>query len=255
MAFTLAHCIVAIPLSKLFKHRMPFASLAIGSMTPDLYRLFSSQSGEISHQWSGLIYPNFFIGLFFYCIWYFIYKPTWLYFLEIKNNQEPMYSNYVQQFAFISLGLILGCITHFIWDGLTHTDYRTFIFHDILSQHIFIFQKHYAVHSMLQILSSLASLLFLAFFIYQYKISNLKFKKVKQQDRKMIMSIVFISILSGIFNAYLYIQNILPTAFEQHTYYFSGRIFNKFTVGMMVVSLVLCILFNFKTYKNATSHL
>jgi hypothetical protein len=254
MAFTLAHCIVAIPLSKLFNHRMPFAALVIGSMTPDLYRLFSSQSGEISHQWSGLIYPNFFIGLFFCFIWYFIYKPTLLYFLETQQKTKPTYSSDIQRFSFISLGLILGCITHIIWDGLTHADYRTFIFHDILSQHISLFQKNYAVHSILQILSSLAGLLFLTFFIYQYKISNLKFKKIKQQDKKMIICIIFISILSGIFNAYFYIQNILPTAFEQHTYYFLGRIFNKFTVGMMVISLISCILFNFKIYKHSLYH-
>ena len=234
---------------------MPFATLVIGSMTPDLYRLFSSQSGEISHQWSGLIYPNFFIGLFFCFIWYFIYKPTLLYFIETQQKTKPTYSNDVQQFAFISLGLILGCITHFIWDGLTHADYRTILFHDILSLHVSIFQKTYPLHSILQIISSICSLLFLIFFIYKYQRSQFRFKRIKQQDQRIIISIIILSVLSGVFNAYLYTLNILPTSFEQHIYYFSGRIFNKFTVGMMVTSLCLCTLFNFRVYKNRIFHL
>ena len=39
MPFTLSHAILAPPLSKLSGNRLPIAALAIGTMTPDLYRV------------------------------------------------------------------------------------------------------------------------------------------------------------------------------------------------------------------------
>ncbi len=67
MPFTISHAVIAPPLSKLSRNTLPVAALAIGSMTPDLYRLFTMQSGMLTHQWKGLIYPNLTLGLIFLC--------------------------------------------------------------------------------------------------------------------------------------------------------------------------------------------
>ena len=45
-------------------------------MTPDLYRLFTMQSGMLTHQWQGLFYPNLALGLLFSAIWYLLYRPV-----------------------------------------------------------------------------------------------------------------------------------------------------------------------------------
>ncbi|WP_416172827.1 DUF4184 family protein, partial [Escherichia coli] len=39
MPFTLSHAILAPPIAKLSDQRLPVAALAIGCMTPDLFRL------------------------------------------------------------------------------------------------------------------------------------------------------------------------------------------------------------------------
>ena len=65
MPFTLSHAVLAPPLSKLTKGHLPIAALAIGCMTPDLYRLFTDESIDTTHQWSGILFPNLPIGLFF----------------------------------------------------------------------------------------------------------------------------------------------------------------------------------------------
>ncbi len=39
MPFTISHAVIAPPIAKLSRNNLPIAALAIGSMTPDLYRL------------------------------------------------------------------------------------------------------------------------------------------------------------------------------------------------------------------------
>ncbi|ENU25615.1 hypothetical protein F992_03359 [Acinetobacter modestus] len=65
MPFTLSHAVLAPPLSKLSKGHLPVAALAIGCMTPDLHRLFTQETIALTHQWSGILFPNLPIGLFF----------------------------------------------------------------------------------------------------------------------------------------------------------------------------------------------
>ncbi len=61
MPFTLAHTVIASPISKISKNKLPIAALAIGSMTPDLFRLFSNSSGLETHTWTAIFYPNLFL--------------------------------------------------------------------------------------------------------------------------------------------------------------------------------------------------
>ncbi|MFX4717702.1 DUF4184 family protein, partial [Acinetobacter baumannii] len=65
---------------------LPVAALAIGSMTPDLYRLFTVQSGMLTHQWKGLLYPNLALGLLFCVIWYLLYRPVVYRFFGIQHD-------------------------------------------------------------------------------------------------------------------------------------------------------------------------
>lgn len=65
MPFTLSHAVLAPPISYLTGNRLPVAALAIGSMVPDLYRLFTHTNSNITHLWSSLIHPDLWIGLIF----------------------------------------------------------------------------------------------------------------------------------------------------------------------------------------------
>lgn len=251
MAFTLSHCIVAVPLSKIFLKWIPIAAIAIGSMTPDLYRLFSSSSGKISHQWTGLIYPNMFIGVLFCLLWYFIYKPTLFYFVTSKNNKNDLFLklNLFQKSVSIICGLILGCITHLIWDGFTHLDYRTLFFHDTLAQYITIGNKTFPLYTILQISSSILALPLLFWMIYTYIKNELIFKKVTKNDLIFSCFIILGSLLLGCLSAYIYIENITTSPWSNHRYYFLGRIANKFLIGFLIASSILCILFQIIKFK------
>jgi len=243
MAFTLSHCIVAIPLTKFFKQRIPFASIAIGSMTPDLYRLLTTQSGFVSHQWTSVIVPNLFIGLLFCFLWYYIYKPT-LSYIFISKYPKTNQSNHLIRFFLLIIGLLLGCITHLIWDGLTHLDHRTLLFHTILSQEFIIFNQSYALHFLLQIFSSFIALPVLFYFMYQYFKNYMQLKIESLGYLKAILCIFILSTLAGSLYSFCYIFYLTPNIFNQNAYYYLGRILNLFTVGFLISSTIFCLILN-----------
>src|SRR5690606_34515575 len=68
------------------------------------------------------------------------------------------------------LAVIIGTATHLIWDGLTHVDFRTFAFHEVLAQHSQLFGKSYPLHRILQIGTSVIVLpLILWMSLHYYK--------------------------------------------------------------------------------------
>ena len=58
MPFTLSHAVLAPPIAKLTGNRLPIAALAIGTMTPDLYRLMVQTEIHLNHQFKGIINPD-----------------------------------------------------------------------------------------------------------------------------------------------------------------------------------------------------
>ncbi|ENV04723.1 hypothetical protein F968_00076 [Acinetobacter sp. NIPH 817] len=169
MPFTISHAVIAPPLSKLSQNTLPVGALAIGSMTPDLYRLFTVQSSMLTHQWKGLIYPNLALGLVFCAVWYFLYRPVVYRFFGVQHDLGL--SSLKRIFIFfigVIFALIVGIATHLIWDGLTHSDFRTFVFKDVLATTIHFFGHPYPLHRLLQLGSSALALPFLGWMGIHY---------------------------------------------------------------------------------------
>mgnify|MGYP003419287733 FL=1 len=128
MPFTLAHPVIESPISKILKNKLPIAALAIGSITPDLFRLFSNSSGLETHTWTAIFYPNLFLGLAFCCLWYGLFRPTLYSCLSLKDDLNISSFLYFCRFlGLICIALIIGNTTHILWDGFTHLDSRTLI--------------------------------------------------------------------------------------------------------------------------------
>src|SRR5690606_1495023 len=152
MPFTVSHAVLAPPISYLTGNRLPVAALPIGCMVPALYRLFTSINSNVTHLWSSLFHPDLCICLAFCAIWYLIYRPVIYRFIGIQHDLKI--HNILSALKFIlvmCLALIVGTATHLICDGLTHVDFRTFAFHDVLAQHFQLFGKSYPLHRILQI--------------------------------------------------------------------------------------------------------
>lgn len=251
MPFTISHAVIAPPLSKLSGNRLPIAGLAIGSMTPDLYRLFTVHEFTISHQWQGLFFPNLFIGLGFCLLWYLLYRPLFLRFL---NLNKPLNLISLQQkvtfFVYLNISILIGIATHLIWDGLTHVDFRTFAFRDFLSQTIMIYQHQYPLHKVLQIGSSIIVLpimLWMMVHYYQKYRSSFNANKPTQYFTYLIL---FISIFVGLYKYISFAQGLGAAPWNADLYSFIGRSVNQFAQGFLMSFTFGCLIYRVLIYLN-----
>ncbi len=243
MPFTISHTVLAPFISKLSQNKLSIAPLAIGCMAPDLFRLFSDDTSLFSHHWQAILYPNLLIGWLFCVLWYVLYRN---YFYSLLCLNDPIeLPNLKSKFLFfiqISFGLILGNITHLLWDGLSHSDARTFIFADFLAQNIQIFHQTYPMHRVLQIGFSVVALPILFYFCQQYyRQYHVDYLYTKKMRQMILLSFIFVLGLSSIFT-WWFIQKHLMVLLPHHLYFFIGKSFNQFAqMSLLFLSLVCCI--------------
>ncbi|MBF7696522.1 DUF4184 family protein [Acinetobacter rathckeae] len=182
MPFTISHAVLAQPLARLSQGKLPIAALAVGCMAPDLIRFFVENDHNASHQWSAIIEPNLFIGLFFSALWYIFYRPM-LYQIFALNDpiDMPTWRKKIFFIVMTIVAIMIGTVTHLLWDGFTHADARTLVFYEQLSKNISVFGHLISIHMLLQLLSSAIPLPIIAYMIYryvkQYRVSVLFVKK------------------------------------------------------------------------------
>nr|WP_174507398.1 DUF4184 family protein [Acinetobacter sp. Marseille-Q1620] len=244
MPFTLSHTVLAPPIAKLSGQRLPIAALAIGCMTPDLYRILSRTEITLNHQFKGIIYPDLFVGTIFCLLWYCLYRPV-IYKVAGLQDTLKLY-NFKKILTFsimIILSIIIGTVTHIIWDGLTHSDFRTIAFHSFLQRPVTLFQYTFPMHRILQITSSVIALPFIFWMIYHY---YLKHKTPQTTSIKTTrFGLVLLSL--GIFFSYaFYVFIAKHTGFiPQHDdlYNVIGFFFKYFTQGALIFLTFGCLIF------------
>lgn len=250
MPFTLSHAVLAPPLSKLSGNRLPIAALAIGTMTPDLYRVLVKTEIYLNHQFKGIIYPDLLVGLLFCLLWYSLYRPLLFKFLGV---QKPLniasFSIFFKFLIWMILAIILGTATHIIWDGLTHLDFRTFAFKAFLAQPVSMFDRIYPMHKVLQIGCSAVALPFLMWmglhYFFKYSVSQIRNPKVNF----FCISLFVTAFFSGCLY-YVYIAK--STGFvpqDTDLYVLIGFFMKFFTQGSALCFTLGCLLFHYLNYK------
>lgn len=244
MPFTLSHMVLAPPLHRLSKQRLPLAALSIGCMTPDLYRLFTSQTIDITHQWLGIISYDLVLGLLLCCLWYLLYRPVLFQFL---NLHWPLRLHHPQDYLIFilmsALAIMLGSTTHIIWDGVTHLDARTFAFHDFLAQTIIIGSKAFPLHSILQISCSILALPILLLMCRHYLNQHRANTPVLPWINRYAIILLSCSFLAGCLAYYQFTHNLSLSYIQTHLYDYIGRSLNHFASYFLVTFSVGCVLF------------
>jgi uncharacterized protein DUF4184 len=134
MPFILSHPAAVVPLIKIglfARSGLSLSALMLGSMVPDLPRFIHFTH----HLPSGKHFAHSFIGLFLFCLpvgmfglWVFhsIFKPPLLSLLPL-NQQERLATEGahfrfgpLRRLSLVILSLLLGALTHIIWDSFTH---------------------------------------------------------------------------------------------------------------------------------------
>ena len=250
MPFTLSHAVLAPPLAQLSGERLPLGALAIGTMTPDLFRLLVKDEIYLNHQWQGIIYPDLYVGLMFCLLWYALYRPLIFKFFNIKKSLAIDSIRHFFSFLFWAcLAIIVGTATHIIWDGLTHLDFRTFAFQDFLAQPVNLFNHVYPMHKVLQIGCSAAALPFLAWMGMRYYLKYRAYETPNTRVRYFCYLLGFISILVGCIYYMYTAKNIGMVPQETDLYILIGFFMKTFTQGALVCFSLGCLVFRYLNHQ------
>lgn len=121
MPFTPAHVAAVLPLRG--RWHLPFAALAVGSMTPDLPYFLPSGAAiprSITHSVTGIFTWDLLLGLALWVVWRWItpimydIAPT-----VVRSRWRPAPAEQPVWWTVVA-ALIIGSATHVLWDSLTH---------------------------------------------------------------------------------------------------------------------------------------
>ena len=124
MPFTISHAAAVLPLRKLNNSRLPLAALMIGSMSPDFAFFVPGDTDRVD--------THSIPGVFWFC--WPISIALWLLFVRVLEQPTTalLPENWRTRFApsdrdinlrtlaLASAAVILGAMTHLIWDSFTH---------------------------------------------------------------------------------------------------------------------------------------
>jgi uncharacterized protein DUF4184 len=119
--FTISHAAAVLPLQKT---RLPLAALMIGSMSPDFaYFLPGDPDRIFTHSFAGLFWFCWPVSLVAWGLFVRVLEqPT---FALLPENWRARFAASDREFSFralalTSLAILVGAITHLIWDSFTH---------------------------------------------------------------------------------------------------------------------------------------
>jgi hypothetical protein len=172
--FTISHAAAVLPLRKLGKSRLPLAALIIGSMSPDFSYFF--MPGEVER-----LATHSIAGLFWFCLP--VSLAVW--FLYVRVLEQPTIALLpehwaaritpsrsdltITSLAIVSVAILLGAVTHIVWDSFTHINSP--VVNAVPGLRVVVFEWHgrpIRVFRVLQHLSSVLGMLVLAFFAWRH---------------------------------------------------------------------------------------
>lgn len=121
MPFTPAHVAAVLPLRG--RAHLPFAALAIGSMSPDLPYFLPTSAfvpRAVTHSVTGIITWDLLLGLALWLVWQ--WTTPILYDVAprpVRSRWQPS-TDVDHAWWAVVLALVIGSATHVLWDSLTH---------------------------------------------------------------------------------------------------------------------------------------
>jgi hypothetical protein len=242
MAFTLAHIAAILPFHKSCR-KLPFDALAIGAIVPDLPYFINSPNYIISHQWKGIIIYCLPYGLIILSLWRILIRDVFLkmYIGESISTKNYNVKKLIVSLFYLNLAIIIGCMTHLIWDGVTHPNGFIAVGFEFLQYQILIYNDiKISISRLLQYTSSVIGLLIL-YRLFLSREVNTKYLFNYRKRRRFNFFITFVilgaSIISidnnrsEISDFYLFVSSMLVDL---------GKI-------MIASAIVLCLVY--KIYK------
>lgn len=230
MPFTISHAAAVLPLRKFTQARLPLAALMIGSMSPDFpYFIPGDPDRMFTHSIAGVFWFCWPVSLAVWLVFVRVLEqPTFALLPEswgarfASSNRELSFKS----LALASLAVIVGALTHLLWDSFTHRG--TVMVETFPALHSVAF--HYngwriRWFLVLQHLSSLAGMMILLLWAWRLPPSNNNARLLPPSSRatRMWAAIILVSASGG-----LAIAGFLMNADA----WFSRRLFH-FAIGGM----------------------
>jgi membrane-bound metal-dependent hydrolase YbcI (DUF457 family) len=121
--FTVSHAAAVLPLHRLSRHKLPLTALMVGSMAPDFGYFFSHDaSRELTHSFIGLFVFALPVGLAVWLFYVAVLEKATITLLSDRWHTRFAHTDAITA-ALIgraALAILLGAITHLVWDSFTH---------------------------------------------------------------------------------------------------------------------------------------
>jgi Domain of unknown function (DUF4184) len=243
MPFTLAHPAVVLPLGK-YKSRFSLTALLAGSLVPDFEFFFQMREVKnIGHQWYGIALFDLPFALGFCYLFHGLLRYSFIPNLPpffAKRFADALFFDWKKYAAenklTVLISLLVGIISHILWDGFTHYNGMFVMLMPALSAQTGIPYLDIPVFYFLQIFSSLAGMLIVLLIIKKMPLSN----NIKKQSGSLIYWFTF---------SFFFLLIIFPRLYFWPAYNsFWGIIMA--VMGSICYAWVATALLFYKKYKN-----
>jgi len=254
MPFTLSHPAAAVPFAR---NRLILSALVVGSLSPDLiYFLCLSTRCQFGHTLLGLFLFDMPVGLTLLWLFHTVLKYPLLSLFSVTHQQclMPLAKNHfhfipLRRFLLIVLSLLLGAITHIVWDSFTHSSGWMVQQLAILRTPIIdISQKAIKLHNILQHGSTLLGIGLLSYWYYRWfrqapKEPIAALTCFSTRTKWLIILIIGLS-ASGIGSIYAFL-NIFPFASLRSFESFVG----KAVISGMTIAFIELVIFSLLLFR------
>jgi hypothetical protein len=121
MPFTVSHAAAVLPLHRFT--RLPLTALMVGSMAPDFGYFFSHEASRaLTHSFSGLFIFALPVGLLVWLFYVAFLEKAMITLLSDRWHTRFAHTDAItlKLVARASTAIVLGAVTHLLWDAFTH---------------------------------------------------------------------------------------------------------------------------------------
>ncbi len=177
MPFTAAHPAAVLPLRSVSPRILPWSALVIGSLAPDMeYFIFLRSVSKFGHTLPGLIYFCLPVGLIVWLCFHLVVKRPISYLLpeserfyvwELASRRVDLTP---RALACVGLAILVGALTHLMWDAFTHAErWGTDRFRGLSHSLVVVQGYDVTVYRVLQHGSTLAGMLLLGLAYWRWR--------------------------------------------------------------------------------------
>jgi len=121
--FTVSHAAAVLPLQRLGKIQLPLTALMIGSMAPDFGYFFSHEASRaMTHSFAGLITFSLPAGLAVWIFYVAMLEKATITLLTDRWHTRFAHTDAITPSLILraAIAILLGAVTHLLWDAFTH---------------------------------------------------------------------------------------------------------------------------------------